>query len=214
MGPNCASACEFFTYNMTLKNRAAIVGQYPTAGLGGSVNQFKMPEDQFFQFTVGRAVDMNGNIHIEGKGVPPTVKVPVDEETLFSAGDPIQDAAVKYLDGATHIETKDGGEVAIGDTLTGTLAAQERVQYSLTVKKGDVITITADAKTSDLDTVLRLYDTGKNQLLGNDNPDSGTSKNAAIDELEIPVDMTLIVEVGSADDTGAGDYTLHIVGKQ
>ncbi len=97
VGPNCASACEFFSYDMTIEQRAAIVGQYPTAGLGGSVNQFKMPGGQFFQFTVGRAVDMNGEIHIEGKGVQPTVRVPVDEETLFAAGDPVLDAAVDYL---------------------------------------------------------------------------------------------------------------------
>jgi C-terminal processing protease CtpA/Prc len=97
VGPSCASACEFFSYDMTIENRAAIVGQYPTAGLGGSVNQFKMPGGQFFQFTVGRSVDMNGEIHIEGKGVAPTVQVPVDEETLFAPGDPVLDAAVEYL---------------------------------------------------------------------------------------------------------------------
>ena len=97
VGPNCASACEFFSYDMTLKSRAAIVGQYPTAGMGGSVDQFRMPGDQLFQFTVGRAVDMNGNIHIEGKGIAPTVKVPVDESTLFSDGDPILEAAVADL---------------------------------------------------------------------------------------------------------------------
>ena len=97
VGPDCASACEFFSYDMTLKNRAAIVGQYPTEGLGGSVDQFKMPDARLFQFTVGRAVDMQGNIHIEGKGIAPTVKVPVDETTLFSEGDPILDAAVAYL---------------------------------------------------------------------------------------------------------------------
>ncbi len=214
VGPNCASACEFFSYDMTLKNRAAIVGQYPTAGAGGAVNQFKMPEDQFFQFTVGRGLDMNGNIHIEGKGVPPTVKVPVDEETLFSTGDPILEAGTKYLDSATHVDTKDGGKLAIGDAVTGTLADQSRVQYSLTVKKGDVITITADAKTSSLDTVLRLYDAGKNQVLENDNPQTGSSKNALIDALEIPVDMTLTVEVGSVGDTGTGDYTLRVVAKK
>ncbi|MCX6046479.1 MAG: S41 family peptidase [Chloroflexi bacterium] len=214
VGPNCASACEFFSYDMTIKDRAAIVGQYPTAGMGGSVNQFKMPEDQFFQFTVGRAVDMNGNIHIEGKGVAPTVKVPVSEETLFGTGDPILDAGTKYLDDATKIDTTDGGKLAIGDAVTGTLAKQGRVQYELTVKKGDVITITADAKTSDLDPVLRLYDAGQNQVLENDNPPTGDSKNALIDDLEIPSDMTLTVEVGSVGDTGVGDYTLKVVAKQ
>lgn len=213
VGPQCASACEFFSYDMTLKQRAAIVGQYPTAGLGGSVNQFKMPEDQFFQFTIGRGLDMNGDIHIEGKGVAPTVKVPVDEETLFSTGDPILDAGTKYLDGATHVDTKDGGELAIGDAVSGTLAAQSRVKYELTLKKGDVITITADAKTSALDTVLRLYDSGENQVLENDNPETGASKNALIDDLEIPADMTLTVEVGSVGDTGTGAYTLAVTAK-
>lgn len=102
VGPNCNSACEFFTYDMTLQARAAVVGQYPTAGLGGSVEDFLMPEGQRVRMTIGRAVDMNGEIHIEGKGVAPTVKVPVDEETLFAAGDPILDAAIDYLDTETN----------------------------------------------------------------------------------------------------------------
>jgi C-terminal processing protease CtpA/Prc len=99
IGPNCKSACEFFAYNLSLQERAAIVGQYPTAGLGGSVADFKMPGGQFIRFTVGRAVDMNGEIHIEGKGVAPTVQVPVNEETLFSTGDPVLEAAEEYLEG-------------------------------------------------------------------------------------------------------------------
>ncbi len=41
-----------------------------------------MPEDIFTQITIGRAVDAKGNIHLEGKGVVPTVKVPVTAETL------------------------------------------------------------------------------------------------------------------------------------
>jgi C-terminal processing protease CtpA/Prc len=97
IGPNCKSACEFFAYDMSIQERAAIVGQYPTAGLGGSVAEFKMPGGQFIRYTIGRAVDMNGEIHIEGKGVTPTVKVPVDETTLFGAGDPVLEAALVHL---------------------------------------------------------------------------------------------------------------------
>jgi C-terminal processing protease CtpA/Prc len=82
VGPACASACEFFSYDMTLNDRAMIVGQYPTEGAGGSVEQFAMPEGIMAQMTTGRAVDANGNIHLEGKGVVPTVKVPVTAETL------------------------------------------------------------------------------------------------------------------------------------
>jgi C-terminal processing protease CtpA/Prc len=82
VGPGCVSACEFFSYDMTINNRAMIVGQYPTEGAGGSVEPFMMPENISAQMTYGRAVDAQGNIHLEGKGVMPTVKVPVTAETL------------------------------------------------------------------------------------------------------------------------------------
>ncbi|MCC6298196.1 MAG: peptidase S41 [Anaerolineales bacterium] len=82
VGPACASACEFFSYNMTINDRATIVGFYPSDGAGGSVEQFLMPEQLIVQMTIGRAVDPEGNIHLEGKGVVPDVKVPVTLETL------------------------------------------------------------------------------------------------------------------------------------
>ncbi len=98
VSPTCLSACEFFSYDMTLENRAAIVGQYPTGGLGGGVQDFAMPEGEFVRFTIAREVDAEGNIHIEGRGVAPTVRVPVTVETLIDAEDALLDAAVNYLD--------------------------------------------------------------------------------------------------------------------
>lgn len=83
VGPNCASACEFFSYDMTINDRAVIVGQYPSEGAGGSVEGFQMPDGIYAQMTIGRAMDANGNIHIEGKGVVPDLKVPVTFETLL-----------------------------------------------------------------------------------------------------------------------------------
>jgi hypothetical protein len=100
VGPNCASACEFFSHNLTQENRAQIVGAYPTSGLGGSIGVFLMPDFELIQFTVGRAVDMDGEIHIEGKGVAPTVRVPTTAETLFYEGDILLDTAVATLIGA------------------------------------------------------------------------------------------------------------------
>ncbi|MBI5946155.1 MAG: peptidase S41 [Chloroflexi bacterium] len=82
VGPNCASACEFFSYNMTINDRATVVGQYPSEGAGGSVEDFSMPEDITVQLTIGRAVGVDGNIHLEGSGVVPDVRVPVTFETL------------------------------------------------------------------------------------------------------------------------------------
>ncbi len=76
VGPSCASACEFFAYALTLQDRAAFVGYFPTAGMGGSIAQVRMPAGQNFQYTAGRAIDMTGTIHIEGQGVEPTLRVP------------------------------------------------------------------------------------------------------------------------------------------
>jgi len=98
VGPACSSACEFFSHDMTLQNRAAIVGQYPSGGLGGAIEAVLLPDSIYFQFPLGRNLDAQGNIIIEGVGVQPTVKVPVNEDTLFSNGDPVLDAAVQYLD--------------------------------------------------------------------------------------------------------------------
>jgi C-terminal processing protease CtpA/Prc len=93
-GPNCASACEFFAYSMSLNNRADIVAHYPTAGLGGSQNIFVMPDFVTMQISVGRPVDTEGNIIIENVGVPPTIRVPVTEESLFAEGDPLLETAI------------------------------------------------------------------------------------------------------------------------
>lgn len=100
VGPGCYSACEFFSYDMTINNRATVVGQYSTEGAGGSVEQFIMPEHISVQMTYGRAVDANGKIHIEGKGVVPTVKVPVTVDTLkkqANGEDVVLEAAVNAL---------------------------------------------------------------------------------------------------------------------
>jgi carboxyl-terminal processing protease len=100
VGPSCVSACEFFTYDLTLEGRAEVVGHYPTAGGGGSVEVFRMPLDAYVRFTVGRSVDADGDIHIEGQGIAPTIDVPVTEATLLGEGDALVAAAVKHLDEA------------------------------------------------------------------------------------------------------------------
>jgi C-terminal processing protease CtpA/Prc len=208
VGPACASACEFFSYDMTLEERAAIVGQYPTAGLGGSVNDVKMPESLFFRMTIGRAVNEEGEIHIEGKGIAPTVQVPVTLETLTSATDPVIDAAVAWLDGATTVATEDGGAIAVGEAVEGELTPGRRTLYTLDVNEGDKINITATDESGELDTVLRLYLEGELVYEQDESADGGP--NAEITELDIPADLTLTVEVAGAGDTLEGDYVLEV----
>ena len=101
VSPSCSSACEFFAYDLTLEDRATIVGQYPTSGLGGGIEEFIMPEDINVRFTIGRAIDVDGNIHIEGKGVEPYVRVPITEENVLAVyrdgRDVVLDAAIEVV---------------------------------------------------------------------------------------------------------------------
>jgi C-terminal processing protease CtpA/Prc len=97
VGPACASACEFFAYDLTLASRSDIIGYYSTAGAGGSVEDFLMPENISVRMTTGRAVDADGNIHIEGIGVPPTIRIPFDQAAFdaefVSGSDVLLDSA-------------------------------------------------------------------------------------------------------------------------
>ncbi|MEX2161049.1 MAG: S41 family peptidase [Anaerolineales bacterium] len=101
VSPSCSSACEFFVRDMTLQERATIVGHYPTDGLGGGVKDFNMPDGISVRFPIARPLDMEGNIIIEGVGIVPNVDVPVDEATLLSDGDPLLEAAVRVLSTST-----------------------------------------------------------------------------------------------------------------
>ena len=208
VGPFCLSACEFFSYDLTIDDRASIVGHYPTGGLGGSIKSIKMPDDEYFTFTIGRAVDADGEIHIEGIGVVPTVLVPVTRETLLADEDDdfLLDAAVAHLDSLLAVETIDGGEIALGDVVTGTLSAQTVVRYTLPLSAGDVISIFA--RSEEFDTYLALYLDGDSPIMTDD--DSYDS-DAALEELEVPGDLQLIVEVSSALGDEEGTYTLEVV---
>jgi hypothetical protein len=106
---------------MTVNNRATIVGQYPTVGAGGSVEDFMMPESIQVQLTIGRAVDANGNVHLEGKGVAPTVKVPVTADTLqkqINGEDVVLEAAEAALG-----QSSSSGQAPSGQAPSGPLPA-------------------------------------------------------------------------------------------
>ena len=208
VGPFCQSACEFFSYDMTIDDRAHVVGHYPTAGLGGSIKRIKMPEDEHFVFTIGRAVDSDGEIHIEGKGVPPTLEVAITEEILLADEDEdvLRDAAVAHLDSLLAVETIDGGAIAIGDVITGTLASRSVVQYTLPLSAGDVVSIFA--RSEDFDTFLALYLNGDSPIMTDDD---SYDTDAALEELEVPSDLQLVVEVRSALGDEEGTYTLEVV---
>ena len=208
IGPNCNSACEFFSYDMTLEERAAIVGQYPTAGLGGSVDTVKMPDGELFRFTQGRAVDADGEIHIEGKGIPPTIQVPVNEETLLTIGDPILAAAIDYLDSDLMPEIIDGGEIQIGDVKEGELPKDTAMEYRLQVSAGDIITILAIS--DEFDPVVLIFDE-EGTLLGANEYISDDTTDAGFEGLELPQDLNLLIWVASLDKEIGGAFTFSVI---
>ena len=209
---SCYSACEFFSYYMTVEDRAAIVGHTATAGAGGSVETFYMPDDMEVTFTVGRAVDADHNIHLEGIGVVPTLRVPVTEETLFSDGDPVLDAAIAWLDGAIVIEPDDAGEIAVGDVIIDQILRRQRLRYTLTLPAGSVTDILLGSEDGDLDTLLNLYDaSGETLLDSNDDIDLPGSGSALYGVEAGDEDLTVIVEVTTYNDGDEGEYILEIM---
>ncbi len=204
VGQACSSACEFFAYHFTVQDRAAIVGQYATNGLGGGWYPTLMPDGVQMAVPTSRRVDLNGDIVIEGTGVVPTVDVPVDEETVFYAGDVVLDYAVEYLQAAAlDFEIEDGGEIALGDTLEGELTPGTRVRYFFAGAPSDVqqVDITVD---SDMDVILRIYrEDGSEMLL-----EAGLNQDLI--GLGVPAGFPFLIEVGSAQDAGEGTFSLTL----
>jgi C-terminal processing protease CtpA/Prc len=210
VGPGCASACERFAYNLTLDDRAAIIGQYPTAGLGGSVTDFRMPLDITIRITTGRSVDADGNIHIEGTGVEPTVWVPVNEDTLLGDGDAVLETAVAYLDDLLLIPISDGGELAISDEISGEFGAGARVQYTVNLRADTPVDIVLRGEDRDLTAVLRFYDLIGNLLLSTESEPVSPDGTVILRGIAPREDVTVILEVAAHEDAYQGAYTLSI----
>ncbi len=218
VGPSCGSACEFFAYDMTLEDRAAIVGQYPTGGLGGGIQDFAMPEGQFVRIAVARNLDNDGSIIIEGTGVAPTVQVPVTLESLISGQDVILNAAVEYLNevfgvGApapTEVTIIDGGEITIDSTVSGDIQAGERVRYTLIAAEDVVVDIAVGDEDGALDTYLRVYDADDSLLVENDDIELGVQINSVVDSLAVASGVPVIIEIGTYADASGGTYTLKV----
>lgn len=102
VGPACFSACELEAYGFSKLANAIVVGQEPTAGVVAEVSRgsFELPEGISIQMPTGRYVLPNASLFLEGSGVAPTLRVPVDETTALSDGDAVYDAAEQALLGS------------------------------------------------------------------------------------------------------------------
>ncbi len=99
VGPACASACEDVAWVLRQLPQTIVLGQYPTAGMMGEVGrgQYRLPADIQLQIPTGMDRDMQGEILIEGVGVVPDLKVPVDMASALSGKDAVLDGALEAL---------------------------------------------------------------------------------------------------------------------
>lgn len=207
VSPGCFSACEFFSYDMTIADRAAVVGHYPTGGLGGGVADFYMPEGMTIRFTVSRQVDPDYEIHIEAKGVAPTVVVPVTMESELSTDDVLVRAAEDYLTEEILGELIDGGELVLGLGSTevqanGVVGPDQRVRYRVVLPENRIVSIYLRGINDEVDTLLRVYDSTGNQLLGESDDVDEDNLSSAIEDLEIgeqSIELVLEVSVLNSD---------------
>ena len=95
----CFSACEVEAYGFGQLPGAIVVGHNPTAGVEADVaqGQFDLPEKIWMQFPTGRMVLPDGSLFLEGAGVAPTLRVPLDERALLSDDDVVLRAAEDAL---------------------------------------------------------------------------------------------------------------------
>ena len=89
VGQACFSACEIESYGFSQVPGMIVVGQYPTGGVEAEVarGQFELPEGFSLQIPTGRFKLPDGSIFLEGVGVQPEIRVPIDETTLFTNED-------------------------------------------------------------------------------------------------------------------------------
>jgi C-terminal processing protease CtpA/Prc len=95
----CTSACEIEAYGFSKAPGMIVVGQYPSGGVEADVarGMYKLPEDISLQFPAGRLTLPDGSLFLEGTGVQPTVRVPIDEKSVLSRDDVVLKAAEAEL---------------------------------------------------------------------------------------------------------------------
>ena len=90
-----ASTSEVFAAGLQQLGRAAVVGR-PTAGAALPAHFARLPNEDAFMFAVADFIGPAGT-SIEGTGVIPDIKVPIDRDLLLTEGDPDIAAATRWI---------------------------------------------------------------------------------------------------------------------
>jgi C-terminal processing protease CtpA/Prc len=97
----CYSACEIEAYGFSQVPGMVVMGEHPTAGVEAETarGKFLLPDGMEFNIPTGRFTLPDGSIFLEGKGVQPTVQVPVDEASVLSGSDIVLQKAISTITG-------------------------------------------------------------------------------------------------------------------
>ena len=99
VGQACYSACEIEAYGFSQVPGMITVGQYPTGGVEAEVarGQFVLPDGFALQIPTGRFTLPDGSIFLEGQGVQPTLRLPVDESNAYTTDDFVLQAGMRAV---------------------------------------------------------------------------------------------------------------------
>jgi C-terminal processing protease CtpA/Prc len=96
-----ASAAEFFAQFLQKMGRATVIAEEGTDGAGGTKRQVSMPGKIQFTYTGGQMFFAGTReVNLEGKGVPPDIRVPITEENerrKLRGEDVVLSTAIDYL---------------------------------------------------------------------------------------------------------------------
>jgi len=95
----CFSACEIESFGFSQVPGMLVMGQFPTAGVEAETarGDFKLPDGMSITIPTGRFTFPDGSLFLEGKGVQPTVRIPVDRASVLSGQDTVLQQAIDKI---------------------------------------------------------------------------------------------------------------------
>jgi C-terminal processing protease CtpA/Prc len=99
VGQACFSACEIEAYGFSQVPGMIVAGQTPTAGVEAETarGRFKLPEGFELTIPTGRMTLPDGSIFLEGQGVEPTLRIPIDATTAYASEDIVLQAGMDAI---------------------------------------------------------------------------------------------------------------------
>ncbi|WP_343416519.1 peptidylprolyl isomerase [Candidatus Flexifilum breve] len=104
----------------------------------------------------------------------------------------------------------DMGAITVEASAQGEFEAGVRDQYTLDIAEDGLVNVFLDG-TADTDTYLRVYRNGDDVPLAENDDRGDCTLFSAVTDLAVEAGDSLIIEVGTYGDTGAGPYTLRVV---